>query len=247
MKVNKYGNEKKDITYKSFSFDKDNQEFISFFDMCLENKLFNQNKNSHMLGIFNNDTYKFKGLDAIVAYNKNNKPIALIYNKRTIDQHPTWLDASDYKNHLSTKIENNQNLFIHPFAIKHAHNRNTKSPFKEILEGGIIHVGFMMFYTSPEYRELGIAKELLKEMENLIITRIEKSLPFLPENIRNNMDINKISCTAVEKANQLITNYSKLFTPTGIEPQNSNYINYIDELSNTDQVKIKNRKIKIKM
>lgn len=125
-----------------------NDKNSSFFQWCLDHQLFKEesNFNSRMKNIYTGKR-EFESITSIVAFDGKN-PTAIIL------------------------CENNFGL-DKAFCFK---NVNRKSSKKQYFDWDIINVGFISLYVKEEFRNKGIATDLIKKLELHILKEIKLSL-----------------------------------------------------------------------
>lgn len=154
------------------------------FKFCLENRLFREDNEkedfvSRMKRTFNKEV-PYYGVSAVIAYEKDS---------------PVGICLIDHR------VGEDCDIFYQNGGMVHSDNRERKNPWKYQYDFHILHVGFMMFYVKPEFRNRGIAQELLFEMEKLQLDRIQNIK--LPEKVKNNISNSLLTVTVREKARDI--------------------------------------------
>ncbi len=155
------------------------------FKFCLDNHLYKDDDEqedfiSRMKKTFNREV-PYYGVSAVIAY-KEEEPVAICM--------------------LEHRIKEDCDLFYHQAGVVHFDNRERKNPWRYQYDFQMLHLGFMAFYVKPEFRNNGIAQELLIEMEKLQLNRIQ-NMDF-PESVKKNMGNNFLTVTVREKAKQIL-------------------------------------------
>lgn len=179
------------------------------FTFCLDNQLYKKEEGdflSRMKKVYS-QAEPCEGISTTIAY---------------IDDNPIGICLLEHR--LNEKDE----LFHHQAGIMHFDNRERKNPWKKKLDFHFIHMGFISFYVKEEYRNQGIAQDLLSAMEKIQLERLSNAQ--LPADIVNNMNENYLVVTAREKAESVV-NKSILFHPLLCDTHQGNYKKNISSLS----------------
>lgn len=182
-----------------------------FFSWCLENKLYKEDINDEFFKSRMKEIYlgnkPYHGISTIIAYNED-KPIGICLLEQKLDE--------------KGKIPTTRG------GLLHMDNRERKNPWQKRFDLEFIHIGFLSFYVKEEYRKKGIAKQLLKEMEELQYNRIK--VENFPEKILENLDKHYVVVTARELASKIVEN-SNLFLSSAGEYEQKRYNNSIASFS----------------
>lgn len=180
------------MDYSSYQIEQYNNEF---FKWCLEHKLFKEAEGftSRIKNIYIEER-EYESLSVIIA-SDNNNPTAII-------------------------LCENKQLSHQAFTFKNPLNRNANK--KEVFDWEIINLGFLSIYVKEEYRNKGLATQLLQQMEEL--------------RLKNNIElIAKKNCVILfegkEKTYNLANKHLNYSYITDCESHNGNYIYELHNLT----------------
>lgn len=156
------------------------------FKFCLDNKLYREDNEkeefvSRMKKTYNKE-FPYYGVSATIAYEKD-EPIGICM--------------------IDHRVSEDCDIFYKNAGMLYCDNRERKNPWRYQYDFHILHIGFMMFYVKPEFRNKGVAQELLVEMEKLQLDRI-KALEF-PKKIKDNISNSLLTVTVREKARDILS------------------------------------------
>lgn len=198
------------IEYEHLIYSKEDNP-NDLFKFCLDNKLYKDDDNngfiSRLKKLYLQNELTYEGVSTVIAYHEDN-PIGICL--------------------LEDRHNENNETFHTQAGITHLDNRNRKNIWKQKYDFHFIHTGFMSFFVKEEYRNQGIANELLYEMENLIKERLDSYN--LPSNIKDNMGKNYLVVTAREKAFSIIEK-STILSPIDSDTYQYSYSNDISKLT----------------
>jgi GNAT superfamily N-acetyltransferase len=157
-----------------------------FLNWCLENKLYKEEEgfNSRMKNIYSTQR-KFESLDTIIVF-QSDKPIGIV-------------------------LCENHTYESQAFILKNPNNPRSKQ--KELLDWKILDLGFLSLYVKEEFRNQGIATELIKKIE---IQRIKQSKQFIEKDT-------VILFEGKEKTYDLANKHLQYSYVTHLEKHNGNY------------------------
>ncbi len=180
------------------------------FKFCLNHDLYKPNTEdfkSRMKAVYEQKEKSYEGVGASIAYIVD-KPIAICM--------------------LETRLNENGETFHHQAGIRHLDNRNRKNIWQRKFDFHFIHMGFISFYVKPEFRDMGIASDLLYEVEKIMKSRLDSDN--LPNSVRDNMANNYIVVTAKELAYKIVEK-SPIILPIGSDTHHGSYASDISSLT----------------
>ncbi len=186
----------------------DNPEDL--FKFCLDSNLYkpeSESFKSRMKAVYDREEKEYDGISAVIAY-REDKPIGICL--------------------LEARLNENGETFHHQAGIKHLDNRNRNNIWKRRFNFHFIHMGFISFYVKPEFRNMGIASDMLYGIEKIIKKRLD--LDNFPNHIKENMADNYIVVTAKELAYKIVEKSPILF-PINSDTRHGSYTSDISSLT----------------
>lgn len=169
-----------------------------FFKYCMDNQLYKieENFSSRLKKIYNHEKV-WQGVSAVIAIHEN-KPVGIcLLEHRYLNDEMPVTQAGILKT-----------------------GSRAKNIWQKKFDWHFIHTGFISFYVFPEHRKVGLAKELLNEME-VFQYQVVSQEKFQP-NVLKTMPDNCLVVTCRELAKNIV-NSSRLFYGIDCDTHHNNY------------------------